>query len=62
MRLTAQLTKLNLITHLDRGALANLLRGLCTMGGNRWCRSKSMDNGEIADRLSDAVAVSFYRK
>src|ERR1700751_1799528 len=39
----------------------DLLRGLCTMGGIDGADPKIWDNGEIADRLSDAVAVSFYR-
>src|SRR5215813_11529182 len=43
MRLTAELTKLNLITHLDGGALA---------GPEVWRHS------EVADRLSDPVGVS----
>ncbi len=45
VRLTAELTKLNLITHLDRGG-----------GGDR-ANSEVWDHGEVADWLSNPVAV-----
>ena len=61
MRLTAELAKLNLITHLDRGALATYC-GAYALGGGDGADPKIRNDGEIADGLSHAVAVSCHRQ
>jgi phage terminase small subunit len=62
IRFTAELGKLNLIAHLDRGALATYCAAYAL-----WARAmvqiqESWDDCEITERLSDAVVVHRSRK
>jgi phage terminase small subunit len=57
VRLTGELAKLNLITNLDRGALATYCGAYGMRAEAMEQVQKYRDHGEVAGRLSDTVAL-----
>lgn len=60
-RLIGELSKLNLITNLDRGALATYC-GLWDVGRGDGANPEIRHHGEIADWLSDPISLSRDRE
>ena len=61
-RLSAELSKLNLVTNLDRGASGHLLRRLWILDGSYGADPEIRDDGEIANGLSDTITLPGNRK